>query len=101
METYETPGPTEGPKNPLKGLGARLKLHVILPIIYAVVLIRSLSSLMRRKETCKYKETNGPFVLFDDGSQKNHSLLSFLDAARCRYFEMATKRDFVNGVLLC
>jgi len=39
METYETPEPPEGSKNPLKGLGARLKLHVVIPIIYAVILI--------------------------------------------------------------
>jgi len=39
METYETPEPPEGAKNALKGLGVRLKLHVIIPIIYAVILI--------------------------------------------------------------
>ena len=39
METYENPEPPEGSKNPLKGLGVGLKLHVIIPIIYAVILI--------------------------------------------------------------
>jgi hypothetical protein len=39
METCETPEPPEGSKNPLKGLGQRLKLHVVIPILYAVLLI--------------------------------------------------------------
>jgi hypothetical protein len=36
---HETPEPPEGLKTPLKGVGARLKLHVVIPIIYAVILI--------------------------------------------------------------
>jgi hypothetical protein len=39
METYETPEPPKGSKNPLKGLGTRLKLHVIIPIVYAVIMV--------------------------------------------------------------
>jgi hypothetical protein len=39
MKTYETPDPPEGSKNHLKGLGERLKLHVVIPILYAVILI--------------------------------------------------------------
>jgi hypothetical protein len=39
METYETREPPEESKNPLKGLGARLKLHVVIPIIYVFILI--------------------------------------------------------------
>lgn len=27
------------PRNPLKGLGRRLKLHIIIPILYAAILI--------------------------------------------------------------
>jgi hypothetical protein len=36
MKTDDTP---EGSENPLKGLGQRLKLHILIPIIYAAVLI--------------------------------------------------------------
>jgi hypothetical protein len=35
----EIPGNSETPENPFRGLGKKLKLHVIIPIIYAVVLI--------------------------------------------------------------
>ncbi len=39
METYNTPEPPENSRNPLKGLGQKLKLHVIIPVTYAVILI--------------------------------------------------------------
>ncbi len=39
MKTYHDPERPEGLENPLKGLGKKLKLHVIMPCIYAVALI--------------------------------------------------------------
>jgi len=39
MKTYHDPEPPGGRENPLKGLGQKLKLHFIIPCIYAVVLI--------------------------------------------------------------
>ena len=39
MDSYDTPEPHEGSKNPLTGLGQRLKLHVVIPIVYAIALI--------------------------------------------------------------
>ena len=38
MKTYEDPKP-EVVKNPLKGFGQKLKLHIIIPIVYAIVLM--------------------------------------------------------------
>jgi len=35
----ETAGNSETPKNPLRGLGKKLRLHIIIPVIYAVILI--------------------------------------------------------------
>lgn len=39
MDTYNAPEPTGSYRNPLKGMGQKLKLHFIIPIIYAVILI--------------------------------------------------------------
>lgn len=39
METHNSPGPPANVRNPLKGIGKKLKLHVIIPVIYAVILI--------------------------------------------------------------
>ena len=39
METGKAPEPPGKYSNPLKGMGKKLKLHVIIPIIYAVTLI--------------------------------------------------------------
>jgi hypothetical protein len=35
----KTAGNSETPKNPLRGLGKELRLHIIIPVIYAVILI--------------------------------------------------------------
>jgi hypothetical protein len=39
METNKDPEAGEAAKNPLRGLGQKLQLHVIIPIIYAIVLM--------------------------------------------------------------
>ena len=39
MKTYDTPEPDDDSKNTLRGLGQKLKLHLVIPIIYVVTLI--------------------------------------------------------------
>jgi len=39
METTTDPGPSEDPKRPLKRSGDRLKVHIILALAYAIVVV--------------------------------------------------------------
>jgi len=39
MEIYNNPEPPGNSRNPLKGMGKKLMLHVIIPVIYVGTLI--------------------------------------------------------------
>lgn len=39
MDTHNAPEPPGNSRNPLRGMGEKLKLHIIIPILYAVILI--------------------------------------------------------------